>query len=108
MTAGQISDGAQELDAPVPQPLHPVTEARLGLLMRRGFDEGAAIDLAHRLAARDGDLDDRRLCVECSRLQRDGVCFAARMQWMPGVSQFLTPLPTTFQRCSFFDSALKA
>lgn len=108
MTAGQISNGASELEAPQPRPLHPLTEARLGLLMRRGFDEDAALELAHCLAARDVDLDDRRLCVECSRLQRDGMCFAARMQWMPGVSQFLTPLPTTFQRCSFFDSALKS
>ena len=47
--------------------------ARLGLLMRRGFNATDADDLAERLHLRDVQGDDRACCVEC-RHYRPGRC----------------------------------
>ena len=47
--------------------------ARVGLMMRRGFDATDADDLAERLHLRDVQGDDRACCVEC-RHYRPGRC----------------------------------
>lgn len=53
--------------------------------------------LAEKLARRDADHDDRRLCVECSHCRRSGC--AARDAWLPSI----------LQRCdNFLAAALEA
>lgn len=75
---------------------------RRGLFMRRGLNEDAAEKLADRLALRDYERDDRRVCLECQSIQRTGRCFVASQGRMPGFSRFFDPLPTTLQRCASF------
>ena len=48
---------------------------RLGLFMRRGLPEPKAEALADRLAERDHDRDDRRICLECKNLRAPMRCF---------------------------------
>lgn len=42
---------------------------RHGLFRRRGLSDGAAEALADRLALRDQDKDDRRVCLECKHIK---------------------------------------
>jgi hypothetical protein len=77
-------------------------EKRIGLFCRRGFDQAAAGELAELLVLRDADMDDRRMCIECSHLQRDGGCFAARQGWI-NAAPYLTPVQTMLQRCERFE-----
>lgn len=46
---------------------------RLGLFTRRAIKGAEA--LADRLATRDFERDDRRVCAECSHWQRGNTCF---------------------------------
>ena len=55
-----------------------------------------AEELADRLADRDADLDDRRLCVECRHHRHSGC--AVRGAWFPRV----------LQRCESFADASKS
>jgi hypothetical protein len=48
---------------------------RLALFQRRGMAELAAEALADRLATRDFDRDDRRVCLECKHMQHSRQCF---------------------------------
>jgi hypothetical protein len=47
---------------------------RSALLQRRGMTEDHAEAWADRLAARDADLDERRICCECTSWQRSRTC----------------------------------
>lgn len=47
---------------------------RAGLFERRGLPFEQAAELAHDLAARDADRDDRRMCIECKHFQRSRTC----------------------------------
>lgn len=76
---------------------------RAELFKRRGLGEEQAVVLAETLRQRDDDFDDRRLCLECSHLQRDGGCFAARQGWIHGAATYLVPVPTMLQRCEHFE-----
>lgn len=76
---------------------------RTALFKRRGLSEKRALEAAKRLRKRDSELDDRRMCIECVHLQRDGVCFAARQGWIEGAAVCLTPVKTMLQRCEHFD-----
>lgn len=76
---------------------------RVALFQRRGLAPERAEACADYLAQRDHDRDDRRMCVECAHLQRDGGCFAARQRRIPGVPFFLTPVPDVLQRCEQFE-----
>ncbi len=76
---------------------------RLALFKRRGLTEREAETLADRLALRDQDRDDRRVCLECIHLQHRGTCFAAAQGWLAGVSKFLEPIPNLLQRCERFE-----
>jgi hypothetical protein len=76
---------------------------RAELFQRRGLDEERALELADALHQRDGDLDDRRMCIECAHLQRDGGCFSARQGWIHGAAIYLHPVQTKLQRCGRFE-----
>lgn len=78
-------------------------ERRVALFVRRGLPEGEASALAEQLLLRDADWDERRMCIECAHLQRDGVCFAARQGWIHGASRYLTPVQDMLQRCERFE-----
>lgn len=75
---------------------------RLGLFQRRGVDEQRAESLADRLALRDQERDDRRICLECQHLQRSGHCFAAAQGWISNASKHLTPVQDRLARCEAF------
>ncbi|MBA3622893.1 MAG: hypothetical protein H0W48_00185 [Methylibium sp.] len=76
---------------------------RQALFTRRGLSAERAEQLADRLAQRDYDRDDRRLCLECAHLQRPGTCFAAKQGWIHGADKRLTPVTDILQRCGQFD-----
>lgn len=76
---------------------------RVGLFMRRGWDEARAETWADRLYERDFERDDRRICMECSNYQRSGTCHAAALGHMaPGTPKRLEPVPDLLQRCEGF------
>lgn len=76
---------------------------RIGLFLRRRLSEAQADRVADRLADRDNDRDDRRMCLECSHLQRPGTCFAAAQGWLPQTSKHLEPVRDVLMRCECFD-----
>lgn len=75
---------------------------RIGLFQRRGLTEIDAELLADRLADRDYQRDDRRMCIECAHLQRDGGCFAARQGWIEGAAKWMQPIKQLLLRCEMF------
>jgi hypothetical protein len=78
-------------------------EKRIGLFLRRGTVRENAAEIAETLQRRDAERDDRRMCIECAHLQRDGGCFAARQGWLPPhSSRSLTPVQDMLQRCGEF------
>lgn len=86
---------------------------RVGLFQRRGESLERAEQLALRLAQRDAERDDRRICLECSRMQhsrteRPDGCLAARSGWFKpdvAVDRYLIPLRDVLQRCPCFEFA---
>lgn len=83
--------------------------ARLALLTDRGLSLGDAETIAHRLALRDAERDERRVCVECLHLS--GTTTARRCsQWrVTGMKSPSTPAEqaTILQRCAGFTDRLK-
>lgn len=65
---------------------------RLTLFARRGLAAPAAEKWVDRLAQRDADLDDRRLCIECTHWRHHHLCAIG----MPGV-------PFLLARCAGFE-----
>jgi hypothetical protein len=86
-------------------------EFRVGLFKRRGLSTGDAEALADRLARRDYQLDDRRACIECEHIQRNGGCFIGWQQRKAREergtkAEFHMPttvMPTVLQRCPHFN-----
>lgn len=76
--------------------------ARLERFTKRGLSLDAAEALAERLAIRDAEGDDRRMCLECSYLGALGRCIAAATGRLPGASRQLEPVQTILQRCEAF------
>lgn len=76
---------------------------RIALFARRGLQANDAERWADRLALRDQERDDRRSCLECEHMQRDGGCFAARQRWIPGVGTRFAVMPFVLQRCNRFE-----
>lgn len=76
---------------------------RQALLTRRGMGPDEAEAWADRLALRDQQRDDRRLCIECTHLQRSGGCFAAAQGWIHGATKDMTPIKDRLQRCERFE-----
>lgn len=75
---------------------------RAALFVRRGLDALSAESIADRLAFRDFERDDRRMCLECSSLQRGGRCFEVQQGNMRGVSPKHEPVQNILQRCDHF------
>ena len=75
--------------------------ARVALFADRGIRIEDAERLADGLVSRDRELDDRRLCLECSHL-RGGRC---SVPTKAGAGFIVQPLVMTLQRCAGFDSA---
>jgi hypothetical protein len=77
---------------------------RVALFQRRGVSQGEAEELADRLYERDHERDERRMCIECTNLQRDGKCFAAKQGLVPDLapSFHAGSLKTTLMRCLGF------
>ena len=77
---------------------------RVGLFMRRGLSQADAEAWADRCAERDWERDDRRFCIECRHLQRDGRCLAARQGLVPDLDKTFHAgsLRLTLMRCTGF------
>lgn len=75
---------------------------REALFRRRGVSADVAESLGDRLATRDHERDDRRVCLECSNLQRGGKCFAVQQGHMKDVSPKHEPVTNILFRCDFF------
>lgn len=75
---------------------------RSELFQRRGMAVQDAEQWGARLTTRDFERDDRRICFECSSLQRGGTCFAVKQGVMANVSPKHSPVPDILQRCDHF------
>ena len=74
--------------------------ARTLLFLRRGINATDVDDLAERLTLRDRDIDERRLCLECSHYT-PGRCGNHRGAGL-NVPEIGRDLPVALQRCSGF------
>ena len=81
---------------------------RHALFQRRGLSDRAAELLADRLALRDFDRDDRRMCIECSSLQQSGGCFAASQGRIPRADKRMHPVKDILARCEAFEWVMPA
>lgn len=91
---------------------------RLARFTRLLGDAGQAERVACRLADRDHDRDDRRMCVECSSYQESHTCAQARRGIDPSTGKRhepaprwlreFEPLPTLLARCHLFTFATPA
>jgi len=75
---------------------------REALFKRRGLSAQAAEQVADRLATRDHERDERRICLECESLQRGGSCFHVQQGNVRDVSPKHAPVPDILQRCDHF------
>lgn len=100
MSLGSRTPPSKAATAAIPPLVRLIT--RTNLFMRRGLREERARELAEKLGQRDDEFDDRRMCIECAHLQRDGGCFAARQGWIQGAALYLTPVQNMLQRCAHF------
>jgi hypothetical protein len=82
--------------------------AQAGRYMRQADRHGFDLDLAERitdhLMLRDRQRDDRRMCLECSHLDRSGRCSAARAGRLPGAGRDLQPVKVALMRCPGFQT----
>jgi hypothetical protein len=78
--------------------------AREARFTRMGRVAGAE-HLAERLALRDRQHDDRRLCLECAALADNRRCLVAARGRLAGADRRLEPVPTILQRCPDFTLA---
>lgn len=75
---------------------------RQALFQRRGVDLFQAEALADKLAVRDYERDDRRMCLECKHLQRSGACFVASQGHLKYASTKHAPVLDILFRCDGF------
>jgi hypothetical protein len=75
---------------------------RVGLFGRRGWTADRARLFAGQLRTRDAERDDRRACIECAHLQRQGTCFQAQQCRFTNARRDMTPVQDQLQRCEFF------
>lgn len=79
---------------------------RIGLFKRRGYEADRAERTADALRERDRLRDDRRMCIECTHLQRSGGCFqAAQGKLLWPADKRLQPVTDVLQRCERFEFA---
>lgn len=104
--ANSYPDPANDANPPAATDNFPT---RLALFVNRGLSLDDAEDVAHRLALRDSQRDDRRLCLECQYLS--GTINARRCsQWRKiGIGSAAIPadLVITLQRCAGFTHGFK-
>lgn len=104
-----LGDAADDAHQPssVPPEHDALTSGRLALFVSRGVYRAAAMALADRLAVRDQQLDDRRVCLEC--LHMAGTANARRCgQWRLTLMKGLAmpaDLVDVLQRCPGFTGA---
>ncbi|VTU20132.1 hypothetical protein SRS16CHR_02581 [Variovorax sp. SRS16] len=77
-------------------------QTRIAIFDRRGFRHDDAEALADKLVLRDREGDDRRICLECSKLQRGMVCSVPAAA---GAGRAVAPLVRLLQRCPAFEVA---
>lgn len=81
--------------------------AQAGRYMRQAGRHGFDLDLAERitdhLMLRDRQLDDRRMCIECSHLDHAGRCGTARAGRLVGAGRDLQPVKAVLMRCPGFN-----
>ena len=82
MSMPAVIPPSQRLDLPWGDKQIARFKFRVALFMRRAMTEAQAEAWADRLAARDADLDERRICCECSNFQRSRTC-AKRLPTSP-------------------------
>jgi hypothetical protein len=87
--------------APSPCPAS-IEAARLARMARQGWPEDKALATAERLARRDADEDDRRMCIECTHVGDTGRCVAAALGRVIGADRRLEPVQDLLQRCEAF------
>lgn len=75
---------------------------RSSLFLRRQMSQAESEAWADRLIYRDANVDERRLCEECSNYT-PSVCLAAQRGELKGVGRQMAPLRKTLQRCPSFD-----
>lgn len=75
---------------------------RRDLFIRRGQSHEVAGLLGYQLENRDADKDDRRMCLECTHLQRANRCWQVQQGNMRGVSAKHEPVTTILSRCDYF------
>ncbi|MGK5046844.1 hypothetical protein ACQ4WP_13205 [Janthinobacterium sp. GB4P2] len=68
LTAEPLSQTGELHQASSAAPADDATCARLALFRGRGLNQAAAIALADRLALRDQQHDERRVCLECAHM----------------------------------------
>lgn len=76
--------------------------ARAKVFRRRGMNAQHSEELAERLHVRDGDSDDRRLCLECAKLRESGGCTAAVRGELARTDQRHHPVVNILYRCEAF------
>lgn len=90
--------------------LQETLNARLALFTERGLTMDEAKAMAERLQLRDGQMDERRVCLECLHLSGD-VTARRCSQWrMLGYSDSRSCLDLVkiLQRCAGFNPKVKA
>lgn len=75
---------------------------RQALFQRRGVDLLTAEALADKLATRDYERDDRRMCLECKHIQRSGACFEASQGRLKYATRQHAPVRDILFRCDGF------
>lgn len=75
---------------------------RVAMFVRRRVPQAMAERWADRLALRDQQLDDRRVCIECKHVQDDRGCFAASQGRIKGADRRMQVMPFQLQRCPAF------
>ncbi|NMM08214.1 hypothetical protein [Polaromonas sp.] len=75
--------------------------ARLARFTDKGLSLIDGEALADKLVTRDREADERRLCLECVHLARNGLCKAVTTGGKP-----IEPVSTVLQRCDSFAAQL--
>lgn len=95
---------AGELDRSGPAPVSSITSARVAVFADKGLNPDDSLVLALRLALRDQERDDRRVCLECAHLSGGGRNWSCSQWRKTGMKGPATPfdLVDILQRCAGF------
>lgn len=87
-----------------PAPASSTTSARVAVFRDRGLNPGDSLAMALRLALRDQERDDRRVCLECAHLSGGGRSWSCSQWRKTGMKGPPTPadLIDIPQRCAGF------